>query len=266
MNEVAIIIPTMDNRHYLEPCLKSLRENTTRATYRVYVVNNGGMHSCDWINDSRVTVLQAYANIGWERGLQHGLDCSTLPLVLFLNDDTLFLRTKSDWLAHLVADLDDPNVAAAGPSSNLVAGPQSTTQQLTAPRYQARYLIGFCLLVRRSALDAVGGIDPTLPGGDDIDLSIRLRRTSYTLVCDRRSFVYHYGFRTGHRVHGGPDQPWGWNSPAMVGKTALALRAKHGDAVFDEARRNDPLDEYIKPPFQDSPWPPGGKFLTPAGG
>jgi len=246
MIDVAIIIPTMDNRAFLAPCLASLLQNTAGASYRVYVVNNGSADSCDWIDD-HIAVLEGGGNRGWEGALKLALGQTAEPLVLFCNDDVLFLRTQRDWLARLVADLHDPAVAAAGPSSNLVAGPQSTTQQLPAPRYQARYLIGFCLLVRRSALEAVGGIDTTLPGGDDIDLSIRLRAASYTLVCDRTSFVYHYGFRTGNRVHGGPDVVGGWNSQQMIAATRDALIAKHGQPAFDEAWRNDPLGEYHSP-------------------
>lgn len=244
MNEVAIIIPTMDNRPFLAPCLASLLDNTAGVDYRVIVVNNGAPESCDWARQSRVFVIGGQGNLGWEGGLQLGLQASTERLALFLNDDTLFLRTQRDWLARLVANLDDPSVAAAGPSSNMVAGPQSTTQQLPAPRYQARYLIGFCLLVRRSALYSVGGIDTTLPGGDDIDLSIRLRAAGYTLVCDRSAFVYHYGFKTGQRVHGDHTRLGGWNSQEMISATASALIAKHGQAAFADAWRQDPLGEY----------------------
>lgn len=247
MSEVAIIIPTMDNEHLLKPMLYSLHENTADVDYRVYVVNNGAHDSCNWIEGPHTAIIQCSQNIGWERGLQRGLDITKKPLVLFLNDDTLFLRTQRYWLKHLVDDLDDPQVAAAGPSSNLVAGPQSTAAQYPAPRYCARYLIGFCLLVRRSVLDAVGGIDTTLPGGDDIDLSIRLRQAGYTLVCDRRSFVYHYGYRTGTRVHGDHTVPGGWNSPQMIAATRDTLIAKHGEAVFHETWRNDPLGEYHAP-------------------
>ena len=247
MNDVAIIIPTMDNRQYLEPTIRSLISDTRDVDFHIYVVNNGAPGSCDWIELEDIQVIEAGRNLGWERGLQRGLDASTSPLVLFLNDDVLFLRTQRNWLAHLVTDLDDPNVAAAGPSSNMVAGPQSTAAQYPAPRYSARYLIGFCMLVRRSALDQVGGIDTTLPGGDDIDLSIRLRQAGYTLVCDRRSFVYHYGFRTGERVHGDRTVPGGWNSPQMIQATANTLIAKHGETAFNEAWRNDPLGEYQAP-------------------
>ena len=245
--EVAIIIPTMDNRTYLEPCLNSLLNFTDGANHRVIVVNNGAPDSCDFAR-KYVSVIGGHGNVGWERALQRGLDfVHNEPFALFLNDDTLFLPRKSDWLINLVADLDDPNVAAAGPSSNMVAGPQSTAAQYPAPRYSARYLIGFCMLVRRSALDQVGGMDTTLPGGDDIDLSIRLREAGYTLVCDRISFVYHYGFKTGIRVHGDHTQPGGWNSQEMIGATANALIAKHGAVTFSDTWRNDPLGEYHAP-------------------
>ena len=244
MKQVDIIIPTMDNPGYLGPCLASLVENTRGVDYRVIVYDNGTRDMADFVRAYNIFVIGGKGNIGWERGLESGLALGTTPFVLFLNDDTLFLRTQRDWLARLVADLDDPQVAAAGPSSNLVAGPQSTTAQYPAPRYVARYLIGFCLLLRRSALDEVGGIDTTLPGGDDIDLSIRLRQAGYALICDRRSFVYHYGSRTGGRVHGGPGVPGGWNSPQVIAATRDTLIAKHGQAAFNEAWRNDPLGEY----------------------
>jgi GT2 family glycosyltransferase len=244
MSEVAILIPSMDNRAYLEPCLTSLRDNTCGVTHEVYVINNGAPDSCDWIDKNDINVCQVGMNAGWERSLCLGIEISEEPFILFLNDDTLFLRSQRNWLGRLVADLDDPNVAAAGPSSNMVAGAQSTAQSLSAPRYEARYLIGFCLLARRSALNEVGGVDTALPGGDDIDLSIRLRQAGYTLVCDRRSFVYHFGFKTGRRVYGDRTVPGGWNSPQMIEKTANALIAKHGQAAFADAWRQDPLGEY----------------------
>lgn len=247
--QVIVIIPSMNNRAYLEPCLNSLLNFTDGALLRVDVVNNGKPDSCDWINYDNVTIAQPRENLGWERALQRGLDRSYEPLVLFLNDDTLFLPRKSDWLLRLVADLDDPTVAAAGPSSNFVAGAQSTSYapRFPALRYRARYLIGFCLLVRRSTLDEVGGIDTTLPGGDDIDLSIRFRQAGYTLVCDRSTYVYHYGCRTGHRVHGGPDRVGGWNSPQMIAATREALIAKHGETAFTYTWQQDPLGTYDPP-------------------
>jgi len=246
MSDVAIVIPSMDNRAYLDPCLLSLRLFTRDVDYRVFVVNNGAPASCGWIHDtdSQTVILHANGNVGWERALEMGIAASTEPYLLFLNDDVQFVSRQRDWLSMLVHDLDDPTVAAVGPSSNTVAGPQSITQPLQATRYQARYLIGFCLLVRRSALLEVGGIDTSLPGGDDIDLSIRLRKAGYQLICDRRVFVHHAGFKTGIRLHGPHTRPGGWNSPEMTHAMIAALAAKHGLPAVTHAVRNDPPAEY----------------------
>lgn len=230
---VDIIIPTLDNRRYLEPCLASIAERTEGVHYRVIVVNNGQAGSCDYAADAGCLVLEAGGNRGWEGGLQLGLQQSTAAAVLFLNDDTLILRTQRAWLSTLLADLRDP-VAAVGPSSNLVAGAQALGWSAPASPFAVTFLIGFCLLVRRDALDAVGGVDAALPGGDDIDLSIRLRRAGYTLLCDRRVFIWHHGFKTGARLYGASTQPGGWNSREYTERVAHALIAKHGAAAVNE--------------------------------
>ena len=62
-------------------------------------------------------------------------------------------------------------------------------------------------------------MDAKLPGGDDFDVSIRLRNAGYKLLIDPQSFLVHYGFKTGQRVHGGPDIRGGWNSPKMTDMT-----------------------------------------------
>ena len=90
------------------------------------------------------------------------------------------------------------------------------------------FLIGYCILVRREALDKAGGVQDMEHGGDDIDLSIRLRKAGYILVSRRTEFVYHHGFQTGERVHGKPNQANGWNSREMIENTNMELIRKHG--------------------------------------
>ena len=78
------------------------------------------------------------------------------------------------------------------------------------------------------ALEEAGGVDDTLPGGDDIDLSIRLRDAGYALVVRKDIFVWHHGFQTGERLNGTSDKPGGWNSQEMSDNTNMALIKKHG--------------------------------------
>jgi GT2 family glycosyltransferase len=229
---VTIIIPSLNNRRYLEPCLSSILRETINVNYQIIVVNNCRRCTMEWIDDPRVTVLAPGSNLGWEGGLQLGLTLSLTPYSLFLNDDTLILRNQQRWLSRLLEHFENPQVGAVGPASNLVAGAQAIQRQAPTLRFPVRFLIGFCMLVRRSALNQVGGIDLSLPGGDDIDLSIRLRRAGYSLLCDRRVFVYHHGYKTGERVYGPSNQHCGWNSREFTDRVTSALVAKHGrDAV-----------------------------------
>jgi len=104
---------------------------------------------------------------------------------------------------------------------NIWAGPWSGS-------FPVPFLIGFCMILRRSALEEAGGIDDSAPGGDDLDISIRLQNAGYDLVCFKNGFVYHHGFQTGIKLHGGPDQVGGWNSPQMTERTNDWLIRKHG--------------------------------------
>lgn len=222
---VAIIIPTFDNPQYLYPCVESLLKT---CDAHIYVVNNGMGQYVRELKSERVTILQQNENLGWEGGLKVGLENTTEDLILFLNDDTFIPPSSQGWLERLVSHFDDPQVSAVGPSSNCVMGIQSIFVNGTPNVIPVNFLIGFCMMVRRSAIEECGGVDDTLPGGDDLDLSIRLRKAGYRLVCDKNAFVYHHGFKTGERVNGTADVKGGWNSIEMMERTNFALIVKHG--------------------------------------
>lgn len=231
MANIGIIIPTWNNNEYLIPCLNSLLAPVvTEDLYNIYVVNNGDPQNMGLINHPRVTILQQKENLGWEGGLKAGLEASKEEFVVFMNDDTYIPPVSIRWANVLINDFANPVVGAVGPTSNVVMGAQNvfTNIPYAFDVINLNFLIGFCMMVRRSALEAVGGIDDTLPGGDDLDLSIRLRKGGYKLLCDRNTFVYHHGFKTGERVKGAPSVKGGWNSVEMQEKTNWALIRKHG--------------------------------------
>lgn len=228
MSQLDIIVVTFNSPEYAVPCVNSiLRDYDGTEFFHIYIVNNGEPgHSVYFPKHAAVTVLQQEKNLGWEGGLAAGLEHSQAPYVMFLNDDTFIPMSSYGWLRRMLGWFSDVNCAAVGPSSNVVMGPQNMfhgTDQIL----KVSFLIGLCYLVRRSDLDAAGGIDATLPGGDDLDLSIRLRKLGKYLLSDKSVFVYHHGFKTGQKVHGSD-----WNSVAMIERTNHAIMRKHGLRQF----------------------------------
>ena len=244
---VSIIIPTYNNYQYLSSCLRSLLGyGFTPGLFKVYVVNNGHKDSCNFItvDPNVIEVINTGANLGWEGGILEGLKHAKGEFVLFLNDDTYFPMSSSLWLVKLLNHFHNPRVAAVGPSSNVVMGQQNIFQFEQLAVKKVNYLIGFCLLLRRSALDGVGSVDDTLPGGDDLDLSIRLRKANFDILVDRSVFVYHHGFKTGERLHGTPDKSGGWNSWEFKEKVDTALIRKHGFRAWFDTLFTVPTQEY----------------------
>ena len=202
----------------------------------MFVVDNGSDFNM-WDYGGRIHVLTPGENLGWTGGLHYALKHSKSEFVLFMNDDAEFER-KPGGLAKLLSHFDDPSVAAVGPATGTAMGRQA----VEGPDIEdVGVLVGFCMLVRRSALEQVGGVLLDWDLGDDIDLCIRFKKAGLKMKIDRRVFVYHHAFKTGVRVYGEPKKPGGWNSIEMVSATTQRLILKHGAeavlaALGEEAR------------------------------
>lgn len=227
---VTVIIPTYNGPDLVHGAVTSLlRNQATKGLMDILVINNGHPQSCDFLKgNDQIRVIDTGENLGWEGAIDTGMRNSTSEFVVFFNDDAMIPACSSLWLNQMLQYMRDPKVAAVGPSSNVVMGYQNIFVDLPFQVFESKFLIGFCVLMRRSAFVEIGGMDMSLPGGDDFDWSIRLRDKGYKLVVDRNVFVYHHGFKTGERVHGGPNKPNGWNSYEKTEKINLALIKKHG--------------------------------------
>lgn len=228
----SVVIPTFNNHVYLGQCINSILMHTQgREMLEIIIVNNGDPEMENYITKHpMIKFVQADKNLGWEGGLKLGLEHSKAPFVCFMNDDAYVPFSSHLWAARCLSEFKNSNIAAVGPCSNVVRGAQNIFLDQFGGYHSpyAPFLIGFCVFVRRADLDACGGIDETLPGGDDFDLSIRLKKLGKKLVICRDVFVFHHGFKTGERVKGTSDKPGGWNSKEMSENTNIALIRKHG--------------------------------------
>lgn len=227
---VTVIVPTYNGPELVYGAVTSLlRNQATKNLMEILVINNGHPNSCDFLKGQKgVRVIDTGRNLGWEGAIDRGMKESDSEFVVFFNDDAMIPTTSRLWLNIMLQHMRDPKVAAVGPSSNVVMGLQNIFTDLPFHVFESKFLIGFCVLMRRSAFEKIGGMDMSLPGGDDFDWSIRLRDAGYKLLVDRTVFVYHHGFKTGERVYGKPTDPNGWNSYEKTEKINHALIRKHG--------------------------------------
>lgn len=235
----SIIIPTWNLPEYFNPCVESIAKTGVLDGLCELIVINNGIQNMDFLKEwPNTKVLQPGKNLGWEGGLELGLKHAQGDFICFQNDDTLIPKATQSFYSQLLWPFQNQNVAAVGPATTIAAGTHSIFN-CNAPRMltEVSFLIFFTAMIRRSHLEMVGGIDTSAPGGDDLDLSIRLRKAGKILLINPDAFLIHHAFKTGERVKGTADKPFGWNSKEMSERTNRWLIQKHGFKAFMETVR-----------------------------
>jgi N-acetylglucosaminyl-diphospho-decaprenol L-rhamnosyltransferase len=220
---VDAVVVSYRSRETLRACVEPLCH---MAGVTVTVVDNDSPDgSAETVADLPVEVIRAPRNGGFAYGCNLGAAAGSAPYVLLLNPDAQIDRHA---LATLAGVLDrEPGVAAVGPrivgdggelhwSQRSFPRLRSTWSQafflhrlapratwadelVRDPAAYARpgtpeWLSGACLLVRRSALTAVGGLDERFfLYCEDIDLCRRLRKAGHELRFQPAATVKHRG-------------------------------------------------------------------------
>lgn len=231
----SIIIPSWNNPQFLNPCVNSIiGSGALSGLCELIIVNNGSQPIAkEYEKIPGIRVIESGKNLGWEGGLALGLEHSKAPFVCFQNDDTQIPFADRGFYQKLLIPFQNEMVAAVGPATTCASGWHSIFMpQPVREMTQVSYLIFFTVMIRRSDLDAAGGIDTSAPGGDDFDLSIRFRNMGKKLLVNPDAFIIHHGFKSGERLRGTPDQVGGWNSKEMTDETNRWLIQKHGFRSF----------------------------------
>ena len=88
--KVTIIIPNYNGKHFMEPCLQSLSEQTCRD-FKVLVVDNASSDgSLEYMSEHYpdIEVISLKKNYGFSKAVNVGIEHSTTPYVILLNNDT----------------------------------------------------------------------------------------------------------------------------------------------------------------------------------
>jgi Predicted glycosyltransferases len=213
MRLTSIILVTRDGLDYTRACVESIRRHTAAGSYELILVDNGSEDgTIDWAKAAPdIVLIENGCNAGFPKGCNQGAAAASGDLLLLLNNDTL---VTPGWLDSMQRSLlSDPSIGAVGPVTNSaqywtqIASHYTTIEELERfsesvrmsagerPMEERLKLIGFCMLLRREAYDAAGGMDERFGIGnyEDDDLSLRLRLLGYKLMLCRDTFIHHYG-------------------------------------------------------------------------
>lgn len=215
MSRADVVVPIYRDVALTRACVESVLAHAGEVLDRVFLVNDcspeaGMVELLDGLRFShpRVRVFHNPRNLGFVQASNLGLAASERDVVL-LNSDT---QVTPGWLEALLAVFDaDPRVAALSPLSNNAGmcsvpdyGGATLAEHLPRERLQLAGLPpftemptapGFCLLFRRTALEALGPLDPAFGRGyhEENDWCQRARSAGWRVGRANRAFVFHEG-------------------------------------------------------------------------
>ena len=244
-------------------CLESVLSRTA-IDFGLIVVNDGSdPETTTWLREyaashSFIELIETNGPLGYTRAANRGLRAGSAPYMVLLNSDTIVPRL---WVECLLQCLQtDARLGIVGPLSN-AASWQSIPERFAEdggweinelpvgynvdeygelvhrlseqafPRVE--FLNGFCLLMRREVIEAIGYLDEdAFPQGygEENDYCIRAREAGFELAVADHCFVYHaksrsFGTQARDRLaEAGRKALWQKHDKHVVEKGTLELK------------------------------------------
>ena len=181
---VSVVIAVRNGMPWLEEQLSALAGQKLSVEWEVVVADNGSQDSTrdcieHWaVRVPRIRLVDAALPRGPGAARNAGVKSARGCLVVFCDADDI---VQPDWLAHMVAALDENDVVSGlydfgSPDGD--AGRQAT-RHATAQLGFLPFGLGANLAVRSEAFEAVSGFRENFLVGEDIDLCWRLQLAGY---------------------------------------------------------------------------------------
>lgn len=199
MASISFVIPVRNGAPWIEAVLQAVLREAEGHEFEIVIIEDGSLDESPRILESFGDRLRVVAGDGGgaARAINLGLREARHPLIAQLDQD---VRIQPGWLSLLLAEMEDPRVAAA--QGHYVADEDASVWERVmgldlAQRYaqKDKYVDHVCTgntLYRTEALALVGYLDETLGYGYDNDLSYRLHDAGYKLVRCRDARSVHY--------------------------------------------------------------------------
>ncbi len=211
----SVVVVSHQSLDQLRRCVEALRRCAEPAhPIELIIVDNGSTDgSAEWLEQQDdVVLLRNESNLGAPRARNQALAHARGAWVAFLDSDAM---VTPGWLGRLLHHgAVDAGAACVGPVTNRAAHGQAIEAEglgtveardaLAASRRAERPLAcryaslmsSFCILVRRSTIDRIGGFDERFGpwGFEDDDFTLRARLAGGRLRVAQDVFVEHEGY------------------------------------------------------------------------
>ena len=224
MPKVSVLIPVYGHAEYVLDSLKSVFAQSY-DDFEVIVINDGSPDASESVLDSYIRsgeIRYVYQeNKGVAAARNHGLDLASGEFIAYLDDDDIWPVDKLD---VQVQQMENCDAVIVGGTSHVFLGDEYADEDSFAHgEFKLLNTIDFFLgnpfaspgqvMIRKSALDAVGGFNEAIWGVDDLDLWIRLSRIGEIRKYEHLALYY--------RVH---DSNASLNLEKMAKNTELVIR------------------------------------------
>ncbi|GEM_PF-5611209 len=231
---VSIIIPTKDNVHKLNNCIKSIKDSTYKNLEIIIVTNSRNKETLNFFEKLNYKTLRYDEPFNYSKMNNFAVKHAIGEYFLFLNDDVEAIT--ANWLESMMSYAMHDNVGVVGslllfPKSPFyestiqhagiligVGGPAThafSFSHYDKPQYQNLHKIsrkvgavtGACMLIKRIVFTEVGGFDEkfTVVFGD-VDICLRIRQKGYDIVYDADAKLYHHESSSRGLIHPVDDE------------------------------------------------------------
>ncbi|MBI4403458.1 MAG: glycosyltransferase [Deltaproteobacteria bacterium] len=225
---ISIITLPLRRRSHTESCITRLYENTHIPFELIVVSQEADEDTKQWLTSLRLKsgpfhTIYNVRNVGPAIGRNQGLRLATGKYIIFLDNDAL---VTEGWLEPLIQAIEkNSSLGAVGPLVLTSEGRVQYCSRYTVEREQEgkRVSVGLqfthilnehsveipkqcevpwypttCLLVRREAMDKIGGFDENFALiEEDKDICLSMRRNGYRISFNSRARVIH---SAGHSI------------------------------------------------------------------
>ena len=232
--EVSVIIPTYNHERYVLDTLASVFEQSFKD-YEIIVVNDGSPDGTASrlrpLADARRIIYLEQPNAGQARARNHGLAQARGEFVAFLDDDDRWPADNLERQMNALRQAGPGTLACVGRCrytgdvESSVAEPLAD-EALTFPRLLRKSCIVSPgqAVIRKSALEAIGGFGGVRGGADDWDCWLRLARHGKMVASQHVALLY-----TLHQSNASRD------AIAML-RSADIVISKHTEGVAPSVR------------------------------